>query len=237
MTRNLYLGGAALLLLGACGPDADAPEEGATPPETVTDEAAGDTAEAPTDDSGPVELAEPTGVTAQESAAWLADNAERPEVQVTETGLQYEVLEEGPEGAPSPTPQGWVCVHYTGSLIDGTVFDSSVQSGRPPLAWPAGEFIDGWIEGLQLMSVGDRYRLYIPPELGYGSAGAGGVIPPNAALVFEMQLLDIIEPDSIPLTEEGMPEPDWDCSAVDSEVIDQPEATPGDEPVEPEPEN
>lgn len=230
MTRKICFGSAAaaaLLLLSACGRDAGPAGEEAAPPEPAAEDPAQADASGAAEETGPVELAAPPGVTARESAAWLADNAERPGVEVTETGLQYEILEEGPAGAPSPAPQDWVCVHYTGSLIDGTVFDSSVQNGRPPLAWPAGEFIDGWIEGLQLMSVGDRYRLYIPPELGYGAAGAGGVIPPNAALVFELELLDIIDPDAVPLTEEGMPEPDWDCSDAESSVIDQPEETPG----------
>jgi FKBP-type peptidyl-prolyl cis-trans isomerase len=82
-----------------------------------------------------------------------------------------------------------VTVHYTGMLLDGRTFDSSVERGQP-LSFPLGDVIAGWTEGLQLMSVGSKYRFWIPPALGYGARGAGGVIPPNAVLIFDVELLD-----------------------------------------------
>lgn len=124
-----------------------------------------------------------------EAQAFLAENAQRSEVTVTDSGLQYEVLSEGPEDAPSPTPDDTVQVHYHGTLPDGTVFDSSVQRGEP-ISFPVTGVIPGWVEALQLMSVGDKYKLFIPPDLAYGARGAGQ-IPPNSALVFEVELLDI----------------------------------------------
>ena len=125
---------------------------------------------------------------AQEARAYLSANKEKPGVQVTDSGLQLEVLADG-EGA-SPTARDMVLVHYEGRLADGTVFDSSYQRGEPT-AFGVGEVIPGWTEGLQMMRPGGKYRLTIPPELGYGARGAGGVIPPNAVLVFEVELLAI----------------------------------------------
>ena len=105
----------------------------------------------------------------------------------TASGLQYQVVKEG-EGA-SPTTTDIVLVHYTGRLQDGTIFDSS--QGKQPVPFPVTGVIPGFTEGLQLMKKGGTYRLRIPPNLAYGPAGAGGVIPPNATLDFEIQLLDI----------------------------------------------
>ena len=120
--------------------------------------------------------------------AFLADNAARAEVITTDSGLQYEVLVSG-NGA-SPNPADLVTVHYTGTLIDGTVFDSSVQRGQPA-EFPANRLIAGWVEALQLMQVGDKWMLYIPPELAYGDRGAGGAIGPGATLIFEIELLGV----------------------------------------------
>lgn len=120
--------------------------------------------------------------------SFMAANAEREGVTTTESGLQYEVIEEG-EG-PSPGPEDQVTVHYTGTLPDGTQFDSS--QGGEPATFPVQGVIPGFSEGLQLMSVGSKYRLYIPPELGYGQRPQGS-IPPNSALVFELELLEISE--------------------------------------------
>ena len=106
----------------------------------------------------------------------------------TASGLQYEVLTEGT--GPKPKATDTVTVHYKGTLIDGKVFDSSYDRGEP-ISFPLDRVIKGWTEGLQLMSVGSKYRLTIPSQLGYGAAGAGGVIPPNATLVFEVELLKI----------------------------------------------
>ena len=120
--------------------------------------------------------------------AFLAENGAKSGVKTTESGLQIEVLTEG-KGA-KPTPSDTVTVHYTGTLIDGTEFDSSVKRGEPA-TFPLNGVIPGWTEGLQLMNVGSKARLVIPSELGYGPRGAGGRIPPNAVLVFEVELLDI----------------------------------------------
>ena len=119
---------------------------------------------------------------------FLQENALRDEVKVTESGLQYEVLKAGK--GPKPTAESTVKVHYEGTLIDGTVFDSSYQRGEP-IEFPLNGVIKGWTEGLQLMSVGSKYKLYIPYELGYGERGAGQSIPPYAALIFTVELLEI----------------------------------------------
>lgn len=125
---------------------------------------------------------------AEEGAAFLAENAKREEVQVTESGLQYEVLEEGEGGHPGPTDR--VRVHYEGSLLDGEVFDSSRERGEPA-EFTLDQVVPGWQEGVQLMTRGSRYRLWIPSELGYGEQGTmGGPIGPNATLVFDVELID-----------------------------------------------
>ncbi|WBA14513.1 FKBP-type peptidyl-prolyl cis-trans isomerase [Salinivibrio proteolyticus] len=126
---------------------------------------------------------------AAEGDAFLADNAKRDEVTVTESGLQYEVLVKG-DGA-IPTSDKQVRVHYHGQLIDGTVFDSSVTRGEP-VEFPVTGVIKGWVEALQMMPVGSKWKLYIPQDLAYGERGAGAAIPPFAALVFEVELLDIL---------------------------------------------
>jgi len=126
-----------------------------------------------------------------ESKAYLDDNATREGVVTTESGLQYKVLTQG--DGEKPTAEDTVSVHYEGKLIDGTVFDSSLQRGQPA-TFPLGGVIAGWTEGLQLMTVGSKWQLFIPPELGYGERGAGGAIGPNEALVFEVELLSIETP-------------------------------------------
>lgn len=122
------------------------------------------------------------------STAFLMENASREGVMTTESGLQYEVLEEG-DGA-TPGPGDSVEVHYRGTLINGQQFDSSYDRGEP-VTFGLSQVIPGWTEGLQLMTVGSKYKLFVPSELGYGPAGAGELIGPNAALVFEVELLDI----------------------------------------------
>lgn len=121
--------------------------------------------------------------------AYQAENAQKDGVQVTESGLQYEVLTAG--DGDKPALQDTVTVHYEGTLIDGTVFDSSYQRGEP-IAFPLDRVIQGWSEGVQLMPVGSKYRFVIPSELAYGEqARPGSPIPGNATLVFEVELLEI----------------------------------------------
>ncbi|MGF1726308.1 FKBP-type peptidyl-prolyl cis-trans isomerase [Photobacterium nomapromontoriensis] len=126
---------------------------------------------------------------AADGEAFLNDNALRSEVTVTESGLQYEVLVEG--NGEIPTSDKQVRVHYHGELTDGTVFDSSVSRGQPA-EFPVTGVIKGWVEALQMMPVGSKWKLYIPQDLAYGERGAGAAIPPYAALVFEVELLDIL---------------------------------------------
>lgn len=120
---------------------------------------------------------------------FLKHNAQRAEVTVTASGLQFEVLTEGKGKQPAATDT--VRVHYHGTLIDGAVFDSSVQRGEP-LEFPLNGVIQGWTEGLQLMAEGAKYRLYIPHELGYGARGAGGAIAPFSTLIFDVELLAVL---------------------------------------------
>lgn len=122
----------------------------------------------------------------EEGSKFLAENAKRPEVKSTESGLQYEVITEG-EGE-SPVAENTVEVHYEGSLLDGTIFDSSYQRGET-ISFGLGQVIKGWTEGLQLMAPGAKYKLFIPHDLAYGPQGAGGAIPPYATLIFTVELI------------------------------------------------
>lgn len=119
---------------------------------------------------------------------FLAHNMTKPDVSVTPSGLQYTVTRMA-EGA-KPTAKDTVVVHYEGTLLDGTKFDSSYDRGEP-IEFPLNQVIKGWTEGVQLMSVGSKYRLFVPYNLGYGEQGAGGMIPPFATLIFDVELLDI----------------------------------------------
>ena len=120
---------------------------------------------------------------------FLAENGKRAEVTTTASGLQYEVLEAS-DSTQKPALTDKVNVHYHGTLIDGTVFDSSVDRGEP-ISFPLNGVIQGWQEGLQLMSVGSKYRLYIPYNLAYGERAAGPTIAPFSALIFDVTLLEI----------------------------------------------
>ncbi len=124
----------------------------------------------------------------EDGIRFLENNAKRPEVKTTPSGLQYEVIEATLGLKPKATDK--VRVHYEGTLTDGTVFDSSYKRGEP-ITFGLNQVIKGWTEGLQLMSVGSKYKLYIPYELGYGAQGAGGSIPPYATLIFTVELLGI----------------------------------------------
>lgn len=128
-------------------------------------------------------------VAAVEGEAFLAENATREEVQITDSGLQYEILTAG-EGE-IPTSDKKVRVHYHGTLPDGTVFDSSVDRNQPA-EFPVTGVIQGWVEALQMMPTGSKWKLFIPHTLAYGERGAGASIPPYAALVFEVELLEIL---------------------------------------------
>ena len=124
-----------------------------------------------------------------EGETFLADNAKRDGIQVTESGLQYEVIAAG--DGEIPTASSTVRTHYHGTLIDGSVFDSSYDRGQPA-EFPVGGVIKGWTEALQMMPVGSKWRLYIPHHLAYGEQGAGGAIAPYSTLVFDIELLDVI---------------------------------------------
>lgn len=132
--------------------------------------------------------AEAAGDNMAASQAFLEENQAKEGVETTESGLQYKVVEQG-EG-PMPGAEDVVTVHYRGTLIDGTQFDSSYDRGEPA-TFPVGGVIPGWTEALQMMSVGSKYELYIPPGLAYGEQGAGDRIGPNEALIFEVELLEI----------------------------------------------
>jgi len=122
--------------------------------------------------------------------AFLAENAKKSGVQTTASGLQYEVMKAA-EG-PKPTAESVVKVHYHGTTIDGEVFDSSVERGEPA-QFPLNGVIKGWTEGLQLMSVGSKYKFFIPADLAYGARQAGAKIGPNSTLIFEVELLEIVK--------------------------------------------
>ncbi len=133
--------------------------------------------------------AEQAKTMAADGEAYLAENAKRDEITVTASGLQYEILTEG--NGDKPTASDTVRTHYHGTLIDGTVFDSSVDRGQPA-EFPVNGVIAGWTEALQLMPKGSKWRLHIPYSLAYGERGAGGAIGPYAALVFDVELLEIL---------------------------------------------
>lgn len=124
----------------------------------------------------------------QEGIDWLKENGKKPGVMTTASGLQYQVINSG-NGA-MPVSGDTVVINYTGKFIDGKVFDSSIQSGRP-LTYAVNDFIKGWQEGLKMMHVGDKWNLFVPSDLAYGPAGYQGFIPPNATLVFELELLAV----------------------------------------------
>lgn len=128
------------------------------------------------------------GAAKEAGEKFLAENAKREGVKTTASGLQYEVLEATIGQKPKATDK--VKVHYEGTLADGTVFDSSYKRGEP-ITFGLNQVIKGWTEGLQLMSIGSKYKLYIPYQLGYGAQGAGAAIPPYSALIFTVELLGI----------------------------------------------
>lgn len=134
------------------------------------------------------QAAEQGKINQQAGEAFLKENGAREGVHTTASGLQYEVIEEGTGVSPKPTDD--VTVHYTGKLIDGTVFDSSVERGAPA-TFGVTQVIPGWVEALQLMKEGAKWRLFIPSQLAYGPNGAGGVIGPNSTLIFDVELIKV----------------------------------------------
>lgn len=128
---------------------------------------------------------------AGEGEKFLAENAKREGVVVLPSGLQYEVIEAGDASSDKPTKESKVRTHYHGTFIDGNVFDSSYDRGQPA-EFPVGGVIAGWTEALQLMNVGAKWKLFIPYNLAYGEQGSPGGIPPYSALVFDVELLDIL---------------------------------------------
>jgi len=145
--------------------------------------------------------AKKSGAEKSKSAAFLARNKTRKEVITLPSGLQYEVLTKGDTTSVTPKLQDTVVAHYAGTLIDGKKFDNSYDRGQP-LTIPVAGVIKGWTEILQLMHIGDKFKVFIPSELGYGERGAGADIPGGAALIFEMELLEIRQAMANPATEE-----------------------------------
>jgi FKBP-type peptidyl-prolyl cis-trans isomerase FklB len=126
----------------------------------------------------------------KEGEAFLAQNRIKQGVTTTASGLQYSIITEGT--GPKPTADDQVKVHYHGTLLDGTIFDSSVQRGEP-IVLGLRNVISGWTEALQLMPVGSKWKLFLPSDLAYGDMGSGGVIKPGATLIFEVELIDIVK--------------------------------------------
>jgi FKBP-type peptidyl-prolyl cis-trans isomerase FklB len=127
---------------------------------------------------------------AAKSAAYMTQVAAKPGILKLPSGVQYEIVKSGAATGPHPRPIDEVKVHYEGKLIDGKVFDSSFERGVPA-TFPLNQLIPAWIEALQQMRPGDEWRLYVPPEQGYGAQGAGD-IPPNSVLIFRIELLDVL---------------------------------------------
>ena len=125
----------------------------------------------------------------EQGKAFLAENAKKEGVVTLPSGLQYEVITEGNGKKPSATDR--VKCHYEGTLIDGTLFDSSIKRGQPAV-FGVNQVIKGWVEALQLMSEGSKWRLYIPSELGYGAQQAGEMIPPHSTLIFDVELIEVL---------------------------------------------
>jgi FKBP-type peptidyl-prolyl cis-trans isomerase len=177
---RVFLATAALAVLASCAPGES---QSASVAEQAEEIAATEAAAAPA-------LATPADNLAA-AEAYLAENGARAGVATTPTGLQYQVLAEGAADAPGPTPGQYVCVHYRGTLLDGTEFDSSYSRGQAA-AFPSDGLIPGWVEALSMMQEGDAWRLFIHPDLAYGQRGIGP-IPPNSALIFDMELIKLLD--------------------------------------------
>jgi FKBP-type peptidyl-prolyl cis-trans isomerase len=148
------------------------------------------------------EMTAKAGENKKAAEEFLAENAKRDGIKTTESGLQYMVLKEGT--GDSPTIQDEVRVHYHGKLMDDTVFDSSIDRGQP-ITLSLNRVIEGWQEAIPMMKEGARWRLFIPPDLGYGDAGAPPDIPPGSLLIFDVELIDVINEDEAPAVEPAKP--------------------------------
>lgn len=191
---------AAALMLAACG------EQSADEPETQADEqsttASEETSQSGADQSAAdasmadarAEFEKVAADNLEASTAYLEENATAQDVVTTESGLQYKILEEGPEDGIAPVATDLVVVHYVGTLRDGTEFDSSRARGEPA-SFPLNRVIRGWTEGLQLMTEGDKFRFFLPPDLAYGKSGSGPLIGPNETLIFDVELMKVQNPE------------------------------------------
>lgn len=180
---------AATISLAACSGESDKKEEAETGSNTAG--VAETQSETPNKQEVPDTMSEREAFR-EENLAFLDANKDKEGVRVTESGLQYRVVESG--DGKSPTAESYVTVHYAGRLIDGSEFDSSYKRGEPA-TFPAGRLIPGWTEALQLMREGDKWELAIPADIGYGESGAGGVIPGNATLLFDVELIEVLTVD------------------------------------------
>ena len=195
--RKFLIVTAAALALAACG-DADKQEKnnGLLQDSSVTGEAT------PEPEIGDIksqaelqaEFEKLAAESLAASTAFLEENATRDGVVVTASGLQYMVLEEGSAGGATPVSTDIVVVHYAGTLKDGVEFDSSIARGAAA-TFPLNRVIPAWTEGVQLMSEGDKFRFFVPPDLGYGQYGSGPKIGPNEALIFDVELIDVKSPE------------------------------------------
>lgn len=141
------------------------------------------------------QMAQKAKKSAEEGAAFLAANGKKEGIVTTPSGLQYKVLKQG--NGPSPKATDVVRTHYQGTFLNGKVFDSSIKRGEPA-TFAVNEVIPGWTEALQLMKVGDKWQLFVPSNLAYGPQGSQGVIPPDSTLLFEVELLEIVNPGAAP---------------------------------------
>ncbi|MEM9619280.1 MAG: FKBP-type peptidyl-prolyl cis-trans isomerase [Pseudomonadota bacterium] len=181
---------AALVLVAACGrPEPGEPEEQPDPPLEESAEAS------QTQTELRAEFDKLASENLAASKAFLAENADRDGVTVTNSGLQYMVLEEGPASGATPVSTDQVVVHYVGTLKDGVEFDSSRARGAAA-TFRLNQVIPGWTEGVQLMSEGDKFRFFVPPDLAYRDRGAGPVIGPNEALIFDVELIKVQNPET-----------------------------------------
>ena len=202
--RNLWITGAAALMLAACGRESEGEAE--TQPEDLVEAPVEETGDAAAEEAGAGQEAEAVEAELRAqfekiaadnlaaSTAFLEENASVEGVVTTESGLQYKVLTQGPEGGVSPVASDLVTVHYVGTLRSGAEFDSSRARGEPA-SFPLNRVIRGWTEGLQLMSEGDAYRFFLPPDLAYGASGSGPLIGPNEALIFDVELIKVQNPE------------------------------------------